>query len=76
MNLPASGKGHDASDDSSTAQGDIVREWGSPTGLDECQELIEDLAAAQQALAEYEAAGVEGAIPYSEYRAKRLGTKS
>ena len=38
-------------------------------------ELMEDLADAQQALEEYEAVGIEGTIPYSEYRAERLGSK-
>ena len=40
------------------------------------RELIEDLAVADQALEEYEVQGVEGATPYNEYRAKRLGTKA
>ena len=38
-------------------------------------ELLEDLADAQKALEEYESVGIEGTIPYSEYRAKRLGSK-
>jgi hypothetical protein len=36
----------------------------------------EDLALAEQALEEYEAEGIEGTVPYSEYRAKRLGAAS
>ena len=36
----------------------------------------EDLALAEQALQEYEAKGIEDTIPYSEYRAKRLGAAS
>ncbi len=40
------------------------------------RELIEDLAAADQALEEYEAQGLEGSTNYTEYRAKRLGTKA
>lgn len=38
-------------------------------------ELWEDLDEAQKAWGEYEATGIEGTIPYSEYRAKRLGSK-
>ena len=38
-------------------------------------EFLEDLDEAQNALEEYEAVGIEGTIPYSEYRAKRLGSK-
>ena len=40
------------------------------------RELIEDLAAANQALEEYEAQGIDGTTSYTEYRAKRLGTKA
>ena len=36
----------------------------------------EDLALAEQALGEYEAKGIEGTVPYDEYRKKRLGTTS
>ncbi len=40
------------------------------------RELAEDLAAADQALEEYEDQGLEGTTSYTEYRAKRLGTKA
>ena len=40
------------------------------------RELIEDLDAADQALEEYEAQGIEGTTTYNEYRANRLGTKA
>ena len=40
------------------------------------RELTEDLAVAEQALEEYEAQGIEGTTSYTEYRAKRLGTKA
>ena len=43
---------------------------------DDSDELMEDLAAAQQAMEEYEAKGIEGTIPYSQYRSQRIGTKS
>ena len=36
----------------------------------------EDLALAEQALGEYEAKGMDGTVPYSEYRKKRLGDAS
>lgn len=36
----------------------------------------EDLALAEKALKEYEAKGLEGTVPYSEYRKKRLGDVS
>ena len=36
----------------------------------------EDLALAEQALEKYEAEGIEGTVPYSEYRTKRLGAAS
>ena len=37
---------------------------------------MEDMALAQQAVEEYEAKGIEGTIPYSQYRSKWLGTES
>lgn len=37
-------------------------------------EFIEDSAIAKQASEEYEATGIDDTIPYSEYRARRLGT--
>ena len=40
------------------------------------RELTEDLAVAEQALEEYESQGIEGTTSYTEYRAKRLGTKA
>ena len=43
---------------------------------DEYQESKEDLVAAQQAVEEYEADGIEGTIPYSRYRSKWLGLES
>ncbi len=46
--------------------------FGSPADSDE---LMEDLAAAQQAVEEYEARGIEGTIPYTQYRSQRIGTK-
>lgn len=39
-------------------------------------EVIEDIVVAKEALEEYEASGVVGTAPYSEYRARRLGTES
>ena len=35
----------------------------------------EDLALAARALEEYGAEGIEGTVPYIEYRAKRLGDR-
>ena len=40
------------------------------------EELREDHETAEKALERYEAAGIEGTIPYSEYRAKRLGSEA
>ena len=40
------------------------------------RELTEDLAVVEQALEEYEAQGIEGATTYSEYRTKRIGSKT
>ena len=39
---------------------------------EEHRELIEDLAIADQALAEYDARGIEGTTSYNEYRVRRL----
>ena len=39
-------------------------------------ELIEDLSAAERALKQYEAHGIEHTTLYSEYRAKRLGLEN
>ena len=52
---------------------------GRPEGTRECSDPEaerEDLALAEQALEEYEAEGIEGTVPYGEYRAKRLGAAS
>jgi hypothetical protein len=40
------------------------------------QEVIEDLATAEQALDDYATTGIGDTSPYSEYRARRLGTDS
>ena len=54
------------------------REWGEGelVDSDQYEELKEDLAAAQEAMEEYEAKGIKGTIPYSQYRSKRLGPQS
>ncbi|MDE2717556.1 MAG: hypothetical protein F4Y50_03775 [Dehalococcoidia bacterium] len=39
-------------------------------------ELIDDMALAEQALEDYEAHGIECTTFYSEYRAKRLASKT
>ena len=51
---------------------------GEPQNLDPDghEELAEDIALAREAAEEYEAKGLEDTIPYSEYRAKWLGTAS
>ena len=51
---------------------------GEPEFLDsdEYEELAEDMALAQEAVEEYETKGIEGTIPYSQYRSKRLGPAS
>ena len=56
-------------------QGELV---GEPQNLDPDghEELAEDIALAREAAEEYEAKGLEDTIPYSEYRAKWLGTAS
>ncbi len=41
-----------------------------------CPELLEDLAIAKEADEEYDRQGLEGTIPYTEYRTKRLGSES
>ena len=41
-----------------------------------CVEFIDDLAIAEQALEDYEAHGTESTTLYSEYRAKRLESKT
>ena len=41
-----------------------------------CAELLEDLAIAREAEEEYNRQGLEGTIPYTEYRTKRLGSES
>ena len=55
-----------------------LRECEAPRMVDAdvYHESKEDMAAAQQAMEEYEAKGIEGAIPYSQYRSKRLGLES
>ena len=40
------------------------------------REFIEDLAIAEQMLEDYEAHGIERTTPYSEYRARRLGSNT
>ena len=42
----------------------------------EDSELIDDLALAEQALEDYETHGIERTTLYSEYRAKRLDSKT
>ena len=49
-----------------------VREWDDPAA----EELAEDLTLAQQAVEEYETKDIEGTVPYSQYRSKRLGPES
>ncbi len=68
------------------ATAEPLNEWSDPAdGLngepelvdsDEHEELTEDVALAQRAVEEYEAKGIEGTIPYSQYRSKRLGLES
>ena len=55
-----------------------LTEWVEPESFDsdECQESKEDLAAAQEAMEEYEAKGIEATIPYSQFRSKWLGPES
>ena len=53
--------------------GDVDREESESLSA---QELREDQETAEKALKRYEAAGIEGTIPYSEYRAKRLGSEA
>ena len=55
-----------------------LTEWGEGELVDSDQdeESKEDLAAAQEAMEEYEAKGIEGTIPYSQYRSKWLGPES
>ena len=57
------------------ATAEPLTEWGEGELVDSDQDegLKEDLAAAQEAMEEYEAKGIEGTIPYSQYRSKRLG---
>ena len=48
---------------------------GQPEGARACPDPEadrEDLALAEKALEEYQAEGIGGTAPYSEYRAKRL----
>ena len=42
--------------------------------LEEYLELLEDLAIAEKVEEEYFSAGIEGTIPYSRYRNRRLGS--
>ncbi len=68
------------------ATAEPLNEWSDPAdGLngepelvapDEYEALAEDVALAQQAVEEYETKGIEGTIPYSQYRSKRLGPAS
>ena len=60
------------------ATAEPLGEWEEPDRVesDEYQELKEDLAAAQEAMEEYEAKGIEDTIPYSQYRSKWLGPES
>ena len=62
----------------SRATGEPLRDCEAPqmVDADEYQESIEDLAVARQAVEEYEAKGIEGTIPYSQYRSKWLGPES
>ena len=62
----------------SKAAAEPLRECGAPEMVDgdEYEELKEDLAAAQEAMEEYEATGIEGTISYSQYRSKWLGLES
>ena len=55
-----------------------LTEWGEGelVDTDQDEELKEDLAAAQEAMEEYEATGIEGTISYSQYRSKWLGLES
>ena len=55
-----------------------LTEWVEPELVDSDQdeELEEDLAAAQEAMEEYEVKGIEGTTPYSQYRSKWLGLES
>ena len=58
-----------------TDEPNSVRDWEEPAGED-ADEKTMDLAMAQQAVEEYEAKGIEGTIPYSQYRSKWLGPES
>ena len=68
------------------ANSELLKEWDPAAdalrgefelmGPDAHWELIQDLAVAEQALEEYDVAGIEGTLPYSEYRARRLGPES
>ena len=60
------------------ATAEPLTEWAEPESVDadEYQESKEDMATAQQAMEEYEAKGIEGTIPYSQYRSKWLGPES
>ena len=68
------------------ATGDILSGWNPPAdalrgefklvGAEDYRDHIEDLALAEQMLEEYETQGIEGTIPYSVYRARRLGPGS
>ena len=60
------------------ATAESLTEWEEPELVDSDQdeELKEDLAAAQEAMEEYEAKGIEGTILYSQYRSKWLGAES
>ena len=49
-----------------------VSEWEELAG----EELMADMALAQQAVEEYETKGIEDTIPYSRYRSKWLGLAS
>ena len=62
---------------SPVAAADISNEWDASQAESLwAQELLEDHEAAEKALEQYEASGIEGTIPYSEYRARRLGSES
>ena len=60
------------------ATGEPLRDCEAPemVDADEYQESIEDMAVARQAMEEYETKGIEGTIPYSQYRSKWLAPES
>ena len=55
---------------------DELQEIFEKVDSDAYLDLIDDLALAEQVLEDYEAHGIERTTPYTEYRAKRLGSNT